>query len=90
MFHTAPLSEAAAWLLGLAFGLCGAGMAHFVGASPDACVGVGSGTALLASLVVGTPINIAMLDILSLIVLRPLSGAGIFYAVGAISRGMVS
>ena len=90
MFHTAIASEPAAWLSGLFIGWVAAFCAQVLGASPQACIGCGSGAALLASLVVGTPINVAMLDVLSILVLRPLTGWGLWHATGAIARAMAT
>jgi hypothetical protein len=88
MFHSALVSEPAAWLVGLLFGWAGSCCAQIAGAPPEACVAVGSLAAVVSSLCIGTPINAAMLDVLSLIVLRPLTGAGLWQAMELIARGM--
>ena len=88
MFHSALVSEPLAWAGGVLIGCAGAGIAHLAGLSPAACVGAGSATAVVASLVLGVPINAATFDVLSLLVLRPLTGYGVWEAVSHITRGI--
>jgi hypothetical protein len=88
MFHTAVVSEPVAWLTGVVVGCAGVLGASAAGLDPQASLGVGSAAAVLSSLVIGTPINVALLDVLTLVALRPATGIGLWYAMPSIARGL--
>ena len=72
-FHSVVIAEPVAQLSGFISGLAAFGVLHAVGVSPTIEMAGAVGTSALVNLVLGAKLNIAMLDLLALLIVRPAS-----------------
>ena len=71
--HSTPVSEPVAHFLGLISGLVGFGLAATVTNNHDYRMLVGGTMSVATNLLIGAKINFLMLDILALLLIRPIS-----------------
>ena len=72
-FHSVVIAEPVANLAGLIGGLASYQIFHLVGAAQSTEVAAAVATAALVNVALGAKINLFMLDLLSLVVVRPIS-----------------
>jgi hypothetical protein len=72
-FHSVVISEPIAQVAGLVSGLLAYSALHACAVAPNIQMGAAVGTSALVNLVLGAKLNIAMLDLLALLIVRPAS-----------------
>jgi hypothetical protein len=90
MGHSAVFSEPIAWICALALGLVAVFVGQSAGMQADAALGFGSAIAVITSVLAGAPINAALLDVLALIAVRPLTAWGVWEVMGSAAKTLVS
>jgi hypothetical protein len=71
--HSTPVSESFALAAGLTCGVVGFTAAGLITADYNIRMWIGGSIGVLANLIVGAPINLMLLDLIGLVVARPLS-----------------
>ena len=72
-FHSTVIAEPVAQVSGFLSGLAVFGVLHAVGVSPTIEMAGAVGASALVNLVLGAKLNVAMLDLLGLLIVRPAS-----------------
>ncbi len=90
MFHSTPISEPLAHLLGLIMGLLGYGLTGLLTHDHGTRLLVGGLASVLTNLAIGAKVNIAMLDVLGVIVARPLSAYAGYRLLGYVANTFLS
>ena len=86
-FHSTPVSEPSAIGFGVIAGLLAYACAGAVTLDHEVRLWAGYVTAVLVNLIIGGKINLVMLDILALILVRPLSAFAAAKVLGALVGG---
>lgn len=78
-FHSLPLSEPVAIVLGVLAGVAGHATAKTMAMTPADALTMGNIAAVMTTLFVGGAINLAVIDVLALVLVRPLTAMGTPY-----------